>query len=73
MKTVGEFSDITSQGHCYWSQEGLHSTANDPQTAIDPQNGPQMIVDPKISPLSTANDRWRLFENHIITFLKLPR
>ena len=60
METVGEFSDITSQGHSYWSQEGLYSTANDPQTAMDPQNGPQMIVDRKRSPLSTANDRQRL-------------
>ena len=60
MKTIGEFSDKTSQGHCYWSQEGLYSTANDPQTAIDLQNGPQMIVDRKRFPLSTANDRQRL-------------
>ena len=60
MKTIGEFSDKTSQGHCYWSQEGLYSTANDPQAAIDPQNGLQMIVDRKRSPLSTANDRQRL-------------
>ena len=32
------------------------STANDPETANDPQNGPQMILDRKWSPKSTAND-----------------
>ena len=31
-------------------------TANDPETANDPQNGPQMILDRKWSPKSTAND-----------------
>ena len=31
-------------------------TANDPETANDPQNGPQMILDLKWSPKSTAND-----------------
>ena len=31
-------------------------TANDPKTANDPQNGPQMILDRKWSPKSTAND-----------------
>ena len=31
-------------------------TANDPETAYDPQNGPQMIVDRKWSLKSTAND-----------------
>ena len=31
-------------------------TANDPETASDPQNGPQMILDRKWSPKSTAND-----------------
>ena len=34
----------------------LYSTANDPETANDPQNGPQMILDRKWSPKSTAND-----------------
>ena len=49
METVGEFSDITSQGHCYWSQEGLYSTANDPQTAIDPQDSRLQVI-PKVDP-----------------------
>ena len=31
-------------------------TANDPETANDPQNGPQMILDRKWSLKSTAND-----------------
>ena len=31
-------------------------TANDPEAANDPQNGPQMILDRKWSPESTAND-----------------
>ena len=31
-------------------------TANDPETENDPQNGPQMILDRKWSPKSTAND-----------------
>ena len=31
-------------------------TANDPETANDPQNGPQMILDLKWSLKSTAND-----------------
>ena len=31
-------------------------TANDPETANDPQNGPQMILDRKWSPKLTAND-----------------
>ena len=31
-------------------------TANDPETANDPQNGPQMILDGKWSPKLTAND-----------------
>ena len=31
-------------------------TANDPDTANDPQNGLQMILDRKWSPKSTAND-----------------
>ena len=31
-------------------------TANDPETANDPQNGPQMILDRKWSPKSTAKD-----------------
>ena len=31
-------------------------TANDPETANNPQNGPQMILDRKWSPKSTAND-----------------
>ena len=31
-------------------------TANDPETANDPQNGPQMILDRKWSPKSPAND-----------------
>ena len=31
-------------------------TANDPETANDPQNGPQMILDRKWSPTLTAND-----------------
>ena len=31
-------------------------TANDPETANDPQNGPQMILDRKWSPKMTAND-----------------
>ena len=34
----------------------LYSTANDPKTANDLQNGPQMILDRKWSPKSTAND-----------------
>ena len=34
----------------------LYSTANDPKTANDLQNGPQMILDRKWSPESTAND-----------------
>ena len=34
----------------------LYSTANDPETANDPQNGPQMILDRKWSLKSTAND-----------------
>ena len=34
----------------------LYSTANDPETANDPQNGPQMILDRKWSPKLTAND-----------------
>ena len=32
-------------GHC--SSKVLYSTANDPETANDPQNGPQMILDRK--------------------------
>ena len=31
-------------------------TANDRETANDPQNGPQMILNRKWSPKSTAND-----------------
>ena len=31
-------------------------TENDPETANDPQNGPQMILDRKWSPKLTAND-----------------
>ena len=31
-------------------------TANDPETANDSQNGPQMILDRKWSPKLTAND-----------------
>ena len=34
----------------------LYSTANDPETANNPQNGPQMILDRKWSLKSTAND-----------------
>ena len=34
----------------------LYSTANDPETANDPQNRLQMILDRKWSPKSTAND-----------------
>ena len=34
----------------------LYSTANDPKIANDLQNGPQMILDRKWSPKSTAND-----------------
>ena len=34
----------------------LYSTANDPETENDPQNGPQMIIDRKWSLKSTAND-----------------
>ena len=34
----------------------MYSTANDPETANDPQNGPQMILDRKWSPKLTAND-----------------
>ena len=37
-------------------------TANDPETANDPQNGPQMILDRKWSLLSTANDPERKME-----------
>ena len=37
-------------------EEQLYSTANDPETTNDPQNGPQMILDRKWSPKSTAND-----------------
>ena len=34
-------------------------TANDPETANDPQNGPKMILDRKWSPKLTANDHER--------------
>ena len=34
----------------------VYSTANDPETANDPQNGPQLILDRNWSPKSTAND-----------------
>ena len=34
----------------------LYSTANDPETANDPQNGPQMILDRKWSLKSAASD-----------------
>ena len=37
-------------------QEVLYSAANDPQTANDPQIGPQMIPNRKWSPMWTAND-----------------
>ena len=36
--------------------KGLYSTANDPEPTNDLQNGPQMILDRKWSPKSTAND-----------------
>ena len=39
-----------------WIWKGLYSTANDPETANDPQNGPQMILDRKWSLKWTAND-----------------
>ena len=34
----------------------MYSTTNDPETANDPQNGLQMILNGKWSPKSTAND-----------------
>ena len=40
----------------YCTVPGADSTANDPETANDPQNGPQMILDRKWSLKSTAND-----------------
>ena len=43
-------------GTDYWVNVELYSTANDPETANDPQNGPQMILDRKWSLKSTAND-----------------
>ena len=38
------------------ANSALYSTSNDPETAKDPQNGPQTILDRKWSPKSTAND-----------------
>ena len=48
-----KFTSLRAQTPQYrkWSP-----TANDPETANDPQNGPQMILDRKWSPNSTAND-----------------
>ena len=44
----------------YWQitpcEEAVYSAANDPQTANDPQIGPQMIPNRKWSPMWTAND-----------------
>ena len=37
-------------------------TATDPETTNDPQNGPQVILDRKWSPKSTANDPGRKIE-----------
>ena len=38
------------------ANSALYSTANDPEIAKDPQNGPQTILVRKWSPKSTAND-----------------
>ena len=48
---VGSRSIVGSVQYRKWSP-----TANDPETANDPQNGPQMILDRKWSSKSTAND-----------------
>ena len=42
--------------NCTVQYRNWSPTANDPETANNPQNGPQMILDRKWSPKSTAND-----------------
>ena len=44
-------SSVSTVQYRKWSP-----TANDPETANDPQNGPRMILDRMWSPKSTAND-----------------
>ena len=46
----------TVQYRILYSTVQAYSTANDPETANDTQNGPQMILDRKWSRMSTAND-----------------
>ena len=52
------FNDSMVQSICDCSTQyrKWSPTANDPETANDPQNGPQMILDRKWSLKSTAND-----------------
>ena len=57
-----------------WEQ--LYSTANDPETANDPQNGPQMILDRKWSPKATENDPERKIEMawaHRVNFIIITK
>ena len=51
-------SSQSSESFSTWSVQyrKWSPTANDPETANDPQNGPQMILDRKWSLKSTAND-----------------
>ena len=47
-KTKGNYFIKIATGLCaFIFAGGLYSTANDPETANDPQNGPQMILDRK--------------------------
>ena len=45
-----------NSGELYSTATDPRATVNGPQTENDHQNGPQMILDRKWSPLSTAND-----------------
>ena len=47
--------NITIRNMCTVQYRKWSPTANDPETANDPQNGPQMILDRKWSPRLTAN------------------
>ena len=40
----------------------MYSTANDPQTRNDPQNGPQLTLDLKWSPCRPEVIKWKVKE-----------
>ena len=65
---VGSKKRLWYVQHRKWSP-----TTNDPETANDPQNGPQMILDRKWSLKSTANDpvKTLIYRNKLVYVLWL--